>query len=112
MKVFENKVIPAVAEKEVSLCTHAVCDICGKTKTLKEPSNCSGICDWAENFYAILETEIRLTKGTRSYKSYESVTLAAHVCPGCFENRLLPFIKIFKNEQDRVLFPTIEESKY
>lgn len=100
MKIYAERITPPVAEKRVIECTHAVCDICGEAKTSGEPIEHSGECNWATKPYDIHETTVTMTVG-RSYEDGDSKCLiSAHVCPECFDEQLLPFIRSFRKQEN------------
>lgn len=109
MKVYGTKVIPPVAEKRVTECTHAVCDMCGVAKTSEAPTSYSGECNWAKKAYEVMNTTVVMVQGDCYPEGGNECMIQAQVCPECFDTKLLPFIRSFQNTVDNEMFPTKEQ---
>ena len=79
---------PRFVDKVVAL----ICDICGRSA--KNPSNDYND-PWNSDPYTIFKTEIVCEEGTRYPEGVDVKQMSFDICPDCFKNKLVPFIKTF-----------------
>lgn len=109
MKIFGERIVLSVRDRAGYRCKHAVCDICGTRNTLGEPDFLDGNCKWTGEPYQSLKTTVSLTReGVRPRGEFKTI-LSMHICPGCFMSQLVEFVAKFKNDQDKLMFPTVDE---
>lgn len=109
MKIYDDKVIPAVPEKRVKKCVYAICDICGVARTNEEPIVYSGECNWAKESFEVSTTTVARESGGRFPEGGEVKVEAYHVCPKCFTDYLIPYLAEFRKEDDKSTFPHVDD---
>lgn len=73
---------------------HVLCDLCKKRFDDE---------DWGKDCYDVLETEVRMKTGNHWPDSGDTEETVFDICPDCFRDVLMPFLKSKGAE------PTIEE---
>ena len=85
MKKYEKKIIP---QKEIELVSGISCDLCGK-EGFQE--------NWEKSYYSVDETEVSVTIRQKEGRSYPDggwhTEVDIDICPECFKNTLIPFLK-------------------
>ena len=100
MKLFREKVIPATKEKIVNECYACKCDICGK----REGEDSYDGIDWNDETYEIDQTIVsrKIATNYPINGGYElDKEIEYHICPDCFEGKLVPFIESFGGGDDK-----------
>ena len=85
MEVRETVQIPAKTEERV---VAIMCNICGKKGRPEYPG-----VNWARKLYDKDETIVRWRYGTSYPESSQGSEYEIHICPTCFENKLIPWLK-------------------
>jgi hypothetical protein len=85
MELKKTVEIPAKTEERVVAVT---CDICGKKGHPEWPGG-----DWGENQYDRNETIVRWRQGEHYPEGSSGNEYDVHICPTCFENKLMPWLK-------------------
>jgi hypothetical protein len=83
MKVYEDKLVPA---HTIQTCVKRKCDLCG-TESMD--------CDWKETKWNNSETEVAINARRDKYygNDGDSETCEIDLCPKCFWDRLVPWLK-------------------
>jgi len=75
-----------------------VCDLCQKEKSYPRD-----VSDWSTNSYDVSEVIVSMNLGTAYPECYWGEITSFHICPECFENKLIPWFHVNGNA------PTVEE---
>lgn len=78
MRETKTEVIPERTQERHRI----VCDLCNKATDWQQ--------DWTSDMYAIAETEIRLSTGTRYPECSNREDTVFDVCPECFQGKVIP----------------------
>jgi hypothetical protein len=62
------------------------CDSCGLVSTQYGH-------EWSKDTYEVLEVEVKFRKGSRYPEGDFTKTYCPDICPVCFEEKLIPFLK-------------------
>lgn len=85
MKIYKTIEVPATKRQ---VCIKRKCDLCGLEST-KE--------DWSEGSYEINDTEIKISIVQKNGVCYPEGSFGTEceidLCPGCFEDKLIPWLK-------------------
>jgi hypothetical protein len=85
MKIFKEKIAPAKKYQEL---VKRRCDLCGLESTSS---------DWDAGLYEMNETEISIKIKQKEGENYPEggygTEYEIDLCPGCFKNRLIPWLK-------------------
>lgn len=82
-KTYRQVIVPETIKTVVD---KTLCDLCGRES--------EGVRDnWLNDNYDFEETSIKLSTGYRYHDDGERTTKEYHICPTCFNEKLIPWMK-------------------
>lgn len=90
MIIIEQVVIP---EKKIDREKETICDICG-AKTSNDGN-------WLDDGFEFEKTRVRLKRGWTSREGGDWNEIEYDICPKCFKEKLIPFIKSLSGKEPR-----------
>ena len=81
MKIRKIQEIPA---KTIEVITAVTCDLCGRKGR-------DG--DWAKSLFDVEDVEISYESGYRYPECGSTEVISYDICPDCFKNKLMPWLK-------------------
>lgn len=84
----KHKKLITIPEKQEERVVTVTCDLCGA----EGKPNYEG-ADWTTESYSTNETHVRWKKGSSYPEGGSGEQYDVHVCPKCFEERLLPWLR-------------------
>lgn len=99
-KRMQTSKVPAC---EVTSLSAIICDLCGK-----EHRVCGGDreADWDDDTYEVAKVIVSIETGAHYPECHHTETKQLHICPLCFEKKVLPWFKSQGAE------PTVTEEDY
>lgn len=89
MREMGKKTQPA---KEYDVLVKVICDLCGAESPDPDGGDMDAV-SWDRGIYDVSETALYLKSGSRYPEGTSLTFLECDICPDCFTNKLIPWLK-------------------